>query len=76
MNIINHKYLSYMIDESTLIIPDVEEEDEGIYTCEVITTLDMAEASGSITIVGRLLYNRPVLYNMAMSKPFYMSGSI
>lgn len=65
-----------MIDESTLIIPDVEEEDEGIYTCEVITTLDMAEASGSITIVGRLLYNRPVLYNMAMSKPFYMSGSI
>uniref|UniRef100_A0A671TAB3 Neural cell adhesion molecule L1 n=1 Tax=Sinocyclocheilus anshuiensis TaxID=1608454 RepID=A0A671TAB3_9TELE len=43
----------YMIDESTLIIPDVEEEDEGIYTCEVITTLDMAEASGSITIVDR-----------------------
>ncbi|XP_048035111.1 neural cell adhesion molecule L1.2 isoform X3 [Megalobrama amblycephala] len=44
---------NYMIDESTLIIPDVEEEDEGIYTCEVITTLDMAEASGSITIVDR-----------------------
>ncbi|KAK2885498.1 hypothetical protein Q8A67_016335 [Cirrhinus molitorella] len=43
----------YMIDESTLIIPDVEEEDEGIYTCEVITTLDIAEASGSITIVDR-----------------------
>uniref|UniRef100_A0A8C2D3J9 L1 cell adhesion molecule, paralog a n=1 Tax=Cyprinus carpio TaxID=7962 RepID=A0A8C2D3J9_CYPCA len=35
----------YMIDESTLIIPEVKEEDEGIYTCEVITTLDMAEAS-------------------------------
>ncbi|RXN11752.1 neural cell adhesion molecule L1-like isoform X1 [Labeo rohita] len=45
----------YMIDESTLIIPDVEEEDEGIYTCEVITTLDIAEASGSITIVGSIL---------------------
>uniref|UniRef100_A0A8C1PEY8 L1 cell adhesion molecule, paralog a n=1 Tax=Cyprinus carpio TaxID=7962 RepID=A0A8C1PEY8_CYPCA len=43
----------YMIDESTLIIPEVKEEDEGIYTCEVITTLDMAEASGSITIVDR-----------------------
>ncbi|XP_051518124.1 neural cell adhesion molecule L1-like [Myxocyprinus asiaticus] len=43
----------YMLDESTLIIPDVEEGDEGIYTCEVITTLDMAEASGSITIVDR-----------------------
>ncbi|TRY66476.1 hypothetical protein DNTS_005367 [Danionella cerebrum] len=41
----------YMIDESTLIIPEVEEEDEGVYTCEVITTLDMAEGSGSITIV-------------------------
>lgn len=55
MNIINHKLMSlrYIIDESTLIIPEVEEEDEGIYTCEVITTRDMAKASGSITIVGR-----------------------
>ncbi|XP_067226797.1 neural cell adhesion molecule L1.2 [Chanodichthys erythropterus] len=44
---------NYIIDKSTLIIPDVDEEDEGIYTCEVITTLDMAEASGSITIVDR-----------------------
>ncbi|XP_026055868.1 neural cell adhesion molecule L1-like isoform X2 [Carassius auratus] len=43
----------YMLDESTLIIPDVNEEDEGIYTCEVITTLDVAEARGSITIVDR-----------------------
>lgn len=42
-----------MIDESTLIIPDVKEEDEGTYTCEVITTLDIAEASGSITVVGK-----------------------
>uniref|UniRef100_A0A9J8AHV5 Neural cell adhesion molecule L1 n=1 Tax=Cyprinus carpio carpio TaxID=630221 RepID=A0A9J8AHV5_CYPCA len=50
----------YMIDESTLIIPEVKEEDEGIYTCEVITTLDMAEASGSITIVGSIL--PPVLF--------------
>lgn len=46
-----------MMDESTLIIPEVEEEDEGIYTCEVITTLDVAEASGSITIVGTTLHN-------------------
>uniref|UniRef100_A0A8C1PAF3 Neural cell adhesion molecule L1 n=1 Tax=Cyprinus carpio TaxID=7962 RepID=A0A8C1PAF3_CYPCA len=38
----------------------VKEEDEGIYTCEVITTLDMAEASGSITIVGSIL--PPVLF--------------
>jgi len=41
------------MDESTLIIPEVEDDDEGRYTCEVITNLDMAEASGSITIVGR-----------------------
>lgn len=40
------------MDESTLIIPEVEEEDEGIYTCEVLTNLDVVEASGSITIVG------------------------
>lgn len=53
MNIINHKYLRYIIDESNLIIPEVKDDDKGIYTCEVITTLDMAEASGSITIVGR-----------------------
>ncbi|XP_039507782.1 neural cell adhesion molecule L1.2 isoform X2 [Pimephales promelas] len=43
----------YMMDESTLIIPEVEDDDEGRYTCEVITNLDMAEASGSITIVDR-----------------------
>ncbi|XP_073731454.1 neural cell adhesion molecule L1.2 isoform X1 [Misgurnus anguillicaudatus] len=43
----------YVIDESTLIIPEVEEEDAGIYSCEVITTLDVAEATGSITIVDR-----------------------
>lgn len=52
---INYKCLRYMMDGSTLIIPEVEESDEGIYTCEVITTLDVAEASGSITIVGTTL---------------------
>lgn len=42
----------YIIDETELIINDVQDEDEGVYGCEVITSLDMAEASGSLTVVG------------------------
>ena len=34
------------------MVADVQPGDEGVYTCEVHTQLDMAEASGSITIVG------------------------
>ena len=34
------------------MVADVQEDDEGVYTCQVITKLDMAEASGSITLVG------------------------
>lgn len=40
------------MDESELIINDVEDDDEGVYTCEVITSLDIAKASGSLTVVG------------------------
>ncbi|KAI4880598.1 hypothetical protein NFI96_012197, partial [Prochilodus magdalenae] len=43
----------YMIDGSELIINNVQEEDEGVYTCQVMTSLDTAEASGSITVVDR-----------------------
>ncbi|KAK2825500.1 hypothetical protein Q7C36_019427 [Tachysurus vachellii] len=43
----------YIIDETELIISDVQDEDEGVYSCEVITSLDMAEASGSLTVVDR-----------------------
>ncbi|XP_017343334.1 neural cell adhesion molecule L1.2 isoform X2 [Ictalurus punctatus] len=43
----------YIIDETELIINDVQDEDEGVYSCEVITSLDMAEASGSLTVVDR-----------------------
>ncbi|XP_058265684.1 neural cell adhesion molecule L1.2 isoform X3 [Hemibagrus wyckioides] len=43
----------YIIDETELIINDVQDEDEGVYGCEVITSLDMAEASGSLTVVDR-----------------------
>ncbi|XP_047662765.1 neural cell adhesion molecule L1.2 isoform X2 [Tachysurus fulvidraco] len=43
----------YIIDETELIINDVQDEDEGVYGCEVISSLDMAEASGSLTVVDR-----------------------
>ncbi|XP_062871773.1 neural cell adhesion molecule L1.2 isoform X2 [Trichomycterus rosablanca] len=43
----------YIIDGSELIINDVMDDDEGVYTCEVITSLDMAKASGSLTVVDR-----------------------
>ncbi|XP_036448228.1 neural cell adhesion molecule L1.2 isoform X2 [Colossoma macropomum] len=43
----------YVIDGSELIVNNVQEEDEGVYTCEVMTSLDVAKASGSITVVDR-----------------------
>ncbi|XP_018581127.2 neural cell adhesion molecule L1.1-like isoform X3 [Scleropages formosus] len=38
---------------SSLIVANAQSEDEGLYTCEVITELDMTNASGSITVVDR-----------------------
>lgn len=43
----------YTFEGPDLIVASVQEDDEGVYTCEVITDLDMADASGSITIVDR-----------------------
>ncbi|KAL1020923.1 hypothetical protein UPYG_G00006440 [Umbra pygmaea] len=43
----------YTFEGPDLIVANVQEKDEGIYVCEVITTMDMAEASGSITLVER-----------------------
>uniref|UniRef100_A0A8C9WUZ2 L1 cell adhesion molecule, paralog a n=1 Tax=Scleropages formosus TaxID=113540 RepID=A0A8C9WUZ2_SCLFO len=43
----------YTLDGSTLAVSDVQSEDEGMYTCEVITRLDMAHASGYITIIDK-----------------------
>lgn len=42
----------YIFDGSSLIVSNAEPKDEGVYTCEVITKLDTANASGSITVVG------------------------
>ncbi|RVE70506.1 hypothetical protein OJAV_G00065240 [Oryzias javanicus] len=43
----------YTFDESYLIIADVNAEDEGVYTCEVITSLDMAKANGTLILIDR-----------------------
>ncbi|XP_026224665.1 neural cell adhesion molecule L1.2 isoform X3 [Anabas testudineus] len=44
----------YTFEGPDLIIANVKPDDEGVYTCQVITKLDMAEASGTLT-----LYDRP-----------------
>ncbi|KAM8864063.1 neural cell adhesion molecule L1.2 isoform 2-T4 [Spinachia spinachia] len=44
----------YTIDGPDLKIANVETDDEGVYTCQVITKYDMAEASGTL-----ILWDRP-----------------
>ncbi|KAJ8260389.1 hypothetical protein GJAV_G00181540 [Gymnothorax javanicus] len=44
---------TYRFEGDSLIIPKVTPEDEGRYTCEVMTSVDMAQASASITVVDR-----------------------
>uniref|UniRef100_A0A7N8X131 L1 cell adhesion molecule, paralog a n=1 Tax=Mastacembelus armatus TaxID=205130 RepID=A0A7N8X131_9TELE len=44
----------YTFEGPDLIITNVEPYDEGIYTCEVITRLDMAEATGTLTLYGKI----------------------
>ncbi|CAL9703005.1 unnamed protein product [Knipowitschia caucasica] len=50
----SHSDDRYTFEGSDLIISNVQQVDEGSYTCQVITDLDMAEASGTLT-----LYDRP-----------------
>lgn len=61
-------YFRYIIDETELIINDVQDEDEGVYSCEVITSLDMAEASGSLTVVGMTFFFFFFLKSMEQKK--------
>lgn len=51
--------LRYTFADPDLVVADVQQEDEGVYTCEIITDLDMAQASGSIAIVGMTFTNPP-----------------
>lgn len=50
----SHSDDRYTFEGSDLIISNVQQVDEAVYTCQVITDLDMAEASGTLT-----LYDRP-----------------
>ncbi|XP_064160877.1 neural cell adhesion molecule L1-like isoform X1 [Anguilla rostrata] len=43
----------YTFDGPSLMISDIQSEDEGKYTCEVITNLDMADATVSIIVMDR-----------------------
>lgn len=43
----------YTFDGPDLMIANVEPGDEGVYTCQIITKLDMAEARGGLTLCDR-----------------------
>lgn len=45
--------LRYTFEGPDLMIANAEPDDEGVYTCQVITKLDMAEASGTLTLIGK-----------------------
>lgn len=48
-------FLRYTFEGPDLIISNVETGDEGVYTCQIITKLDMAEASSTLTLCGKQL---------------------
>lgn len=48
------RFHRYTFDGPDLIISNVEPSDEGVYTCQVITKMDMAEASGTLTLCGKI----------------------
>ncbi|XP_030278757.1 neural cell adhesion molecule L1.2 isoform X2 [Sparus aurata] len=49
----SHSDAKYTFAGPDLIIANVDESDEGMYTCQVITKLDMAEASNTLTLCDR-----------------------
>ncbi|XP_044066815.1 neural cell adhesion molecule L1.2 isoform X2 [Siniperca chuatsi] len=49
----SHSDEKYTFDGPDLLIANVEPDDEGVYTCQVITKLDMAEASNTLTLCDR-----------------------
>ncbi|KAM9750961.1 neural cell adhesion molecule L1.2 isoform 1-T1 [Menidia menidia] len=49
----SHSDEKYTFEGPDLIIANVEQADEGVYTCQIITTLDMTEANGTLTLCDR-----------------------
>ncbi|XP_061532086.1 neural cell adhesion molecule L1.2 isoform X3 [Phycodurus eques] len=45
--------LKYTFEGPDLTISNIQPEDEGNYTCQIITSLDMAEATGTLTLHDR-----------------------
>lgn len=43
----------FVLGSDSLVISEVTESDEGLYTCIVNTTLDHVTASAELTVVGR-----------------------
>ncbi|XP_014893399.1 neural cell adhesion molecule L1.2 isoform X3 [Poecilia latipinna] len=43
----------YTFDGAEFIIANVEQDDEGVYTCEIISSLDKVEASATLTLCDR-----------------------
>lgn len=41
------------MEGTDLIITNVQLDDEGVYTCEIISKLDVAEARGTLTLCGK-----------------------
>lgn len=60
-----------MFENGTLRVVNIQSNDNGIFTCEVITDLDHVQASGSITVVGKNILFCMTLIN---SKCLFLYG--
>lgn len=52
-------FLRFTFEGPDMIIANVQPGDEGVYTCQVITNLDTAEAINTLTICGKITDQKP-----------------